>query len=182
MVEFKYSLYLRPINLGDTVDILRWRNSFDVKKNLYTQEELTKEQHIWWLNYKVSTGECAQFIIEISENIGTETPVPIGTVFIKNIDYQNNKGEFGIFIGEPELRGRGYASQATKQILEHAFENLKLNRIYLTVFYDNAPAIKVYEKAGFEKEGLLKQDFLRYDGYCDVMCMGITVDMWKKKL
>jgi len=179
MVRIKNDITLRHIDLEDTQNILRWRNSPDVKKNLYTQKELTEEEHIWWFNHKVATGECAQFIIEISENNRSKANVSIGTVFIKNIDRQNNKGEFGIFIGERESRGKGYALQATKKILKHAFENLKLNRVYLTVFYDNVPAIKVYEKAGFEKEGLLKQDYLRYDGYCDVLCMGITFDNWK---
>jgi len=167
---------LRYIKVSDTADIIKWRNSLDVKRNLYTQDELTEEQHIGWFKNVVEIGACSQFIIEHMENNGGWRSA--GTVYIKNIDRQNRKGEFGIFIGEQKFRGKGLASQATKLILAHAFEELQLNRVYLTVFHDNIPAIKAYESAGFEREGLLKQDFLRYDGFCDILYMGITLDKW----
>lgn len=168
---------LRLIEEADTDNIIKWRNSDAVKKNLYSQSLLTNEQHLTWLKTKVATGDCYQFIIEVhSLNVVR----PIGTIFIKNIDRVNSKGEYGIFIGESDCRGKGYALPATKNILEFAFNTLKLNRVYLTVFSDNYAAIKVYEKASFSCEGILKQDFLRCDGYIDVVCMGITADVWNK--
>jgi UDP-4-amino-4,6-dideoxy-N-acetyl-beta-L-altrosamine N-acetyltransferase len=167
---------LRLITKNDTEDIVRWRNKDSVKKNLYTQNELTAEQHEKWLKTKVMTGSCVQFIIEIHSK---DSHMGIGTVFIKNIDIANSKGEFGIFIGEENARGKGYATIATSMILDHAFKSLNLNRIYLTVFSDNLAAIRAYEKAGFLIEGILRQDFHRYDGFVDVTCMGITIDKWK---
>jgi UDP-4-amino-4,6-dideoxy-N-acetyl-beta-L-altrosamine N-acetyltransferase len=170
------TVQLRPINIDDTDNIVTWRNMPDVKKNLYSQDELTPEAHLNWLRTKVETGQCVQFIIEI---LDAGSVKPAGTVFIKNIDHKNSKGEFGIFIGEREARGKGYAAEATRMILRHAFAALHLNRVYLTVFSDNMAAIRAYEKAGFLVEGTLKQDFLRYDGYADIVCMGITRDVWK---
>ena len=165
-------LRLRPIEAGDTDNILKWRNSPAVYNNLYTRDELTREQHLDWLKTRVETGLCRQYIIEV-ENL------PVGTVFIKNIDRQSQKGEFGIFIGEKQARGKGYASVATQKILETAFSELELNRVYLTVFADNIPGIKAYLKAGFLAEGILKQDFLRPDGFVDIVVMGITKRDWK---
>lgn len=173
----KNQIRLRKITPVDTENIVHWRNSPDVRKNLYIQDKLTAEQHLNWLKTKVDCGSCVQYIIcEVKD--GGETD--IGTVYIKNIDNVSRKGEFGIFIGEPEGRGKGYAAIATKSILTVAFNELCLNRVYLTVFYDNIPAILTYEKAGFLREGLLKQDFKRYDGYVDVICMGITADRWQQ--
>jgi RimJ/RimL family protein N-acetyltransferase len=79
---------LRKIKASDTDNIVRWRNSDSVKRNLFTQSELTAEQHLGWLKSKVETGSCAQYIIVVSEN---STNTDIGTVFIKNIDRQSNK-------------------------------------------------------------------------------------------
>ena len=77
-----------------------------------------------------------------------------------------------------KVNGKGYAVPTVKQILEIAFSELKFNRVYLTAMADNVPAIRAYEKAGFEKEGLMKEDFLRYDGFVDIVMMGITAKKW----
>jgi len=168
---------LREIIDSDTDNIVKWRNSPDVKKNLYSQELLTKKQHLKWMQNNVMTGQCIQFIIEIHFNDSVQ---PIGTIFIKNIDRKNSKGEYGIFIGESDARGKGYSTKATFKILKYAFEVLMLNRVYLTVFSDNLAAIKSYEKSGFIKEGILKEDFYRFDGFVDVVYMGITRKIWER--
>jgi UDP-4-amino-4,6-dideoxy-N-acetyl-beta-L-altrosamine N-acetyltransferase len=167
---------LRKINELDTANIVRWRNSESVKMNLFTQSELSAEQHLDWLKNKVESGLCDQYIIVISED---NTCTDVGTVFIKNIDRKNKKGEFGIFIGEESYRGKGYAQEATKQILEIGFSELNLNRIYLYVMSDNIAGIKAYKKAGFEIEGILKEDYLRGDKFIDIVVMGITKGKWK---
>lgn len=165
---------LGKIKALDTDNIVRWRNSDSVKRNLFTQFELTAEQHLGWLKSKVETGSCAQYIIVVSEN---STNTDIGTVFIKNIDKQSNKGKFGIFIGEADACGKGHAKLATIEILKIAFEKMMLNRVSLTVMADNISGIKVYEKAGFIYEGVLR-DYLRDNTYLDVPVMEATKKMW----
>ena len=93
---------LREICEEDTSNIVKWRNSIAVKSNLFTQTDLTEEQHLNWLNNYVKSGLCKQYIISVVDN---GLSVDIGTTFIKNIDYQNKEGEFGIFIGDKRFRG-----------------------------------------------------------------------------
>jgi len=172
------AISLRPISESDTENIVKWRNSDAVKKKLYTQTDLTHEQHRIWLRDKVDTGLCCQYIIVETVNHNSSD---IGTVFIKNIDTHNHKGEFGIFIGEECARGKGYATLATKEMVRIAFEKLSLNRVYLTVMSDNIAGINAYKKAGFVVEGLMKEDYLRSDGYVDIFMMGITKEIWDTK-
>lgn len=169
---------LRPIELLDTDNIVRWRNLPSVKKNLYSQDELKPEQHINYFNSVVKTGKSAQFIITIEGGNGKQD---IGTVFIKNIDHKNHKGEYGIFIGEEIARGKGYAKAATELVLQYGFETLNLHRIFLTVMNDNYPAIAAYEKSGFLCEGVMRDEYLRSDGYVDIIIMAILKDEWKKR-
>ena len=169
---------IRPIELEDTENIVRWRNTDSVRKNLYTQEELKPEQHIAYFQNVVRQGKCAQFIISVNEN-GMEKD--IGTVFIKNIDHKSHNGEYGIFIGEESARGKGYAKRATRLILDHGFSVLKLHRIYLTVMADNHPAVKAYEGCGFQREGVMRDEYLRDDGYVDVVLMAILQEDWEKR-
>ena len=69
----------------------------------------------------------------------------------------------------------------TEKILKYGFEELNLHRIYLTVMKDNLPAIKTYEKCGFIQEGVLRDEYLRADGYVDIVMMAIIKDDWKKE-
>ena len=163
---------LRPIELKDTPLIVQWRNQEDVRRNLYIQTDLTPEMHEKWYHTRVATGQCAQFIIECEAG-------PIGTVFLKNIDTELQKAEFGIFLGNGDCRGKGYGSAAAAQIVTYGFTKLALNRIYLSVFMSNPAAIRSYEKVGFRHEGVLRQDFKNQDGFVDVCLMSILKEEWE---
>lgn len=179
LTENDKKVSLRPLTLDDTEQIVKWRNLPSVKKNLYSQATLLPEQHIAYFHNVVSAGKCAQYIICVNDD-GKQ--MDIGTTFIKNIDRDSHKGEFGIFIGEEAARGKGYSVAATKQILDIAFRELNLNRVYLSVMADNNFAVKAYQSAGFSIEGTLRQDFLRYDGYVDIIMMAIVKADWEKNL
>ena len=137
---------LREIRLSDTANIVRWRNSDDVRRNLFTQNDLTEEEHINWLHSKVETGMCAQYIIQVDND---DTIHDVGTTFIKGIDREKLEGEFGIFIGDSQYRGKHLASLASQEMLRIGFQELHLQRVFLSVFADNTPAIKSYLKVGF---------------------------------
>lgn len=131
---------LRRLSETDTSLVVRWRNQEEVRRNLYTKEELTEEQHLNYYKTRILTGLCEQFIILAEEE-------PVGTVFLKNIDRKKNVAEFGIFLGEQ--RGKGIGAKATKLMLEHAFHTMELERVVLSVLPDNLAAIRAYERVGF---------------------------------
>lgn len=166
---------LRPLTLADTSNIVRWRNQPEVYKNLYTQNLITEEQHIGYFHKYVETGLVRQYII-IAEIDGE--PTDIGTVFLKGIDRVSRKAEYGLFIGELQARGKGFASAIASAALIIAFNELDLNRVYLTVFADNVPAIRSYEKAGFKKEGVLRQDFFDGNVFHDIVHMAVLRSEW----
>ena len=168
---------LRCLSIDDTQNIVRWRNSDFVRKNLFSQQTLTNE-HIEYYESKIKTGKCKQFIIVIKED---GKSMDVGTVFIKNLDYANSCGEFGIFIGEELARGKGYGKKATEQVLKYGFEVLGLNRIYLNVLADNTSAIKIYEHVGFIQEGIMRESFCRNKESVDVIIMAFLKCSWKER-
>jgi len=160
---------LREITKNDTPLILKWRNSEFVSKNFVIREKFTEQSQKNWLENVIAKGKAVQYII-LYDN------TPIGSVYIRDIDNIHKNGEFGIFIGEKDYIGKGLSLSATKEILKIAFKELNLHRVYLRVFPDNIPAIKTYEKAGFETEGILK-DTVFVDGmFCDMLLMAIVND------
>lgn len=165
------NIYLRSITYDDTDNIIRWRNHESVKRNFIYQEVFTKESHEQWLQTKVETGQVVQMIIYIGND-----NLPVGSVYLRDIDTVNRKAEYGIFIGEEQAQGKGIGTEAAHLMLDIAFEKLKLHKVYLRVFEENIAAWKSYEKAGFEKEALLRDDVCINGIYKNIILMGKLED------
>ena len=84
----------------------------------------------------------------------------------------------GIGIGERELWGKGYGTDAMRVILRYGFRELNLQRISLGTFEYNPRAIRSYEKAGFVNEGRLRQILHRDGQRWDIFIMGILREEW----
>ncbi len=164
-------IYLRRMEYADTDLIIKWRNSDSVRNNFIYQELFTRESHENWIRTMIETGKVEQFIICIKEE--NKEDVPVGSVYIRDIDRQHHKAEYGIFIGEEAARGKGVGSAAAAMMIEYCFKQLKLHRLFLRVFADNGQAIRSYEKAGFVKEAYLKDDVCIQGIYRDIVLMGI---------
>ncbi len=86
-----------------------------------------------------------------------------------------------IGIGERELWGKGYGTDAVHILLRFAFQELNLHRVNLGAFGYNTRAIRAYEKIGFVHEGawrgVLKRDGRRWD----MITMGILRAEWEAK-
>lgn len=159
-------IYLRLMTYDDTDSIVAWRNSDAVRQNFIYQQLFTKESHENWIRTMVETGKVVQMII-----CDLATDKPLGSVYIRDIDRNHNKAEYGIFIGEPGARGRGVGTASAKLMLRYCFEEGKLHRVFLRAFADNVQAIRSYEKAGFVREGLLKDDVCIEGQYRDIVWM-----------
>lgn len=162
----EHDIYLRPITVDDTDDVIRWRNSDSVKKFFIYQGDFTREGQLRWLEEKVNTGNVIQFMI-----IEKESDKAVGSVYLRDVDLDHRKAEYGIFIGEEESRGKGYGTQAARLMLEYAFGEARLHRIYLRAFADNERAIASYKKVGFSVEGILKDDVCVRGEYRDIVWM-----------
>jgi [ribosomal protein S5]-alanine N-acetyltransferase len=97
----------------------------------------------------------------------------VGVVSLSGIDWMNRKAEFGIMIGEASARGKGYGTEACLLLVQHGFERLSLNKIYLGVHAAHTAAIRSYEKAGFRIDGVLRDDVLLNGVYADTVQMSM---------
>jgi RimJ/RimL family protein N-acetyltransferase len=131
---------------------------------------------------------------EFAERLGSDRPDPnavafhlrtladdrlIGFVALHSIEWNNRTALLGIGIGEFDYRGKGYGTDALQLILRYAFEELNLFRIGLNVIENNRSAIRVYEKAGFRREGVTRGAVLRDGRRYDVILMGILRGEWQ---
>lgn len=75
-------------------------------------------------------------------------------------DVYRMNAEIGYWIGEPYW-GKGYATEAIRQLIDFAFEELGLLRVYAGVFESNTASMRVLEKAGLEKEALIQSSIIK---------------------
>lgn len=79
----------------------------------------------------------------------------VGHVALWGADVRNRCATFAIVVG-PEHQSRGLGSEATRLMVDYAFDQMGLHRIELMVNADNERAIAAYRRAGFEQEGLFR--------------------------
>ncbi len=101
----------------------------------------------------------------------------VGEAVLNEWDPGNHSCSFRIALG-PAGRGRGLGTEATRLIVGYGFERLGMHRISLEVYSFNPRARRVYEKAGFRAEGVLRES-LRYGGqWIDATVMSILASEW----
>jgi RimJ/RimL family protein N-acetyltransferase len=102
----------------------------------------------------------------------------IGTTALMDVDRDNGRAGFGIFIGEPQLWGRGYGTDALNAIVDFGFGELRLERIWLDCYTYNARGRRSYEKAGFKLEGTHRRAVFHRGQHHDVWAMALLRDEW----
>lgn len=103
----------------------------------------------------------------------------IGITGFENILWNNGTATIYIGIGAKNYRGRGIGNEALHLTLEFGFEELNLHKIQLTVLSYNKPAIRLYEKSGFKKEGTYREFIYRDGTRYDMYLYGILRSEWE---
>lgn len=147
---------LRKFESGDTPLIAQLANDRDVWLNLRDRFPHP---------YELAHGE-AFVSAAAKEDPPTNLAVcvdnrAVGTVgIILGKDIERVSAEIGYWIGKPYW-GRGITSVALKAATEYAITTFKLTRVFAIPFAHNLPSVRVLEKAGFVREGLLKQSAIK---------------------
>jgi RimJ/RimL family protein N-acetyltransferase len=105
-----------------------------------------------------------------------ENGQPIGEIHLVNIHPLQRRAEMHMAIGEAAYRSSGYGTAAVRQLLRHAFTDLKLRRVYATPDEDNGRAIRCFEKCGFVREGILRQHRLRHGRPVNMVMLGALAE------
>jgi RimJ/RimL family protein N-acetyltransferase len=128
---------------------LRWGNDWATYRMLDNiRGPGTREHVVNWLRQATSGALPYDFLI-----YERATLQPIGTVGLRDVDLRNGTAEFTIGIGEPEQRGKGYGTEATRLLLDYAFSVLGLHNVMLRVMAFNPIAMRTYRRVGFREIG-----------------------------
>ncbi|WIV20299.1 GNAT family N-acetyltransferase [Paenibacillus polygoni] len=138
-----------------------------------------------YIPHPYEDGMAKEWIDTHSEQFNKERSLTLAIVH-KEEDYligaitigwnkQFDHGELAYWIGN-EYKSNGYCTEAAKGIVQYAFEEMKLNRIYARHLARNPASGKVMQKIGMKYEGLLRQHVKKWGEYEDLVCYGLLRD------
>ena len=165
---------LRPVREADIEDYVRWLNDPEVIQymNIEVGDVTPESERSWYARITEPNSASVYYAIDVGDK-------HIGNCGLHQIDYPNRHAQFGIMIGEKKEWDKGYASEASRLIIDFGFKQLGLNRISLQVYAHNTRAQRVYEKLSFAREGILRESYFRDGRYHDTLVMGILKSEWR---
>jgi RimJ/RimL family protein N-acetyltransferase len=159
---------LTPVTDDDLPVMLNWINDREQAIFNAPYKPVSPRQHQEWFESVQRRSDMQLFGVRLSD-----TGELIGTCQLHSINKVHRSAELQIRLGQVQQRGKGYGTEAVRLLLEFAFKDLNLHRVNLHVFSTNQAAIRVYEKVGFAREGLLRSAAYINGEYVDVLVMGI---------
>jgi len=142
---------LRKLKLKDAIGMLEWMHDEELMRNFrFNGMQMTREKAEAFIRHAQNDDGNKHFAVVAEED------EYLGTISLKNIDFENKNGEYAISMRQKAI-GTGIALEATKLLFDIAFGELDLTKVYLNVLAENKRAIRFYEKAGFVKEGEFKR-------------------------
>lgn len=164
-------IYLRELNQEDTSpEYCNWLNDPMVNEFLETKKT-TIEELKQYVKEKKENSNCLFLGIFLKEN-----NKHIGNIKLEPIDFNNKRATIGILIGNKDYWGKGIATEATRLLVNYAFNSLDLKEVNLGVISENKAAIKVYKKVGFQIDRIEKKSTMYGNKYYDGIIMSINKD------
>lgn len=164
-------LFLTELKAEDIPEIVKYASNKNISN--FTQNipfPYSEKDAVFWINMAnqgFENGHQYTFAIRTKERNNF-----IGGIGL-NIERKYKRAEIGYWIAKP-FWGKGYATEATKSIIEFGFKNLDLNKFTSSYLAKNPASGKVMENSGMKKEGELKEHIFKNSEYHDLILYGLT--------
>lgn len=147
---------VRPWRLSDADALVRHANDADVARQLRDRfpHPYTIQNAHAFLRYATTEGRSNLAIEVDGEAVGA-----IG--YVSGTDIERFSAEIGYWLGR-QVWGRGIATDALTTLTGHLFRERRVLRLFALPFATNLASIRVLEKAGYEREGVLRSSSVKY--------------------
>jgi len=168
------NLRLTPLAEKHLETVRHWRASEEVSRFMFTDPVLTPDgQRAWFRSQVLGNPTALWWILEAEAG-------PIGLVNVTGIDRLNGRCEWGYYIGDPSLRGKGIGTRIARTLFDYVFDELRLHRVTTEVLSDNDAGLRLPEKMGCLREGTLRGHILKRGLHRDVVVFGLLSEDWRR--
>jgi len=148
-----HTICLRALEPSDAGLLYRWENEMSLWPASFTQIPFSKyvlDEFVNSAHQDIYTSKQLRLMVEKADRSET-----IGIIDLFDFDPQHARCGVGIFIQEKH-RKNGCAAESVALIRNYAFDVLHLKQVFAHVSSNNAASLALFEKNGFEKNGLKK--------------------------
>lgn len=144
-------------------------------------------QWLPWLDTNVAVSDSLDFIRDTQRQLANNTGFVAGiwvrgelagVVGHNRIDWENRIGYPGYWLSA-EFGGRGIMTRACRALINHAFAELRLNRIDIRCAVDNRKSRAIPRRLGLQQEDVVRQAEWLYDHYVDHVVYGVLASEWR---
>ncbi len=169
-------LRLIPVKPEHAAAWMRWRNEtasqrFNPLLQLTLEELAQRLSSYYGSDLTDRTRAEYRWIVQLGDE-------PVGTVSAMNPSWHMGYVEIGYMLAESH-QGRGLGTRAVALLVEKLFRETELHRVFGTVSVENIASIKLLERLGFVREGVLRQHFLIQGRRIDEVVYGLLRHEWK---
>ena len=171
-------IFLRAFELADLDKLNALRNDDEAFASTGGNKFfISKEYDRKWIEDKIFNNQqqiyLAICLVQSNEMIGYTS--------ITEIDFRNRKAHWSGIIINNNFAGQGYGTETGRLILKFAFEELNMNRIYGYIIESNHPSLRVFEKNGFFKEGLIRGFVFKKNEYHNAYLVSILKEEYNSR-
>lgn len=163
------TLMARELGLGDLSMVLGWRNAPSIRAVMYNPREILPDEHLAWFE-RMSRDETHRLLI-IEDPGG-----PLG--FVQFSEARGGGVSNWGFYARPDAP-RGAGGRMGLAALDFAFRHLRLHKVCGEALSFNGASIRLHERLGFTREGVLRHQHQDDTGYHDVLRYGLLHDEWE---
>lgn len=147
---------IRPFSTNDRDKLVHYCNNIHIWNNVrdYFPHPYTLKDAEEYIILCQKQKPTQNFAITINGNLAGS----IGMII--QSDVYSHSGELGYWVAE-KYWGKGIATKAVKLIIAYAFNELKLERVFASVFDFNKASQKVLGKCDFQLECIAKKAYVK---------------------
>ena len=165
---------IRRLQKEDLQTRVLWMNNPAIYTSMHFTLPITLESTEKWYANNIGNEKRADVVLLEDDEI-------VAFAGITNIDFTLHKGESYTFVS-PDMQGKGIGTRARKMVLDYAFGELGLNKVYAYTNEDNIASCRLSEKLGFKLEGRFRQEYINKDGELkDRLYYGLLKEEWFNK-
>lgn len=167
------NITIRRFEENDIPFKVRWINDPRNNRYLHYDLPLSEDKTRAWFNTLTLRTNRADYTIICEGELA-------GLIGLLNIDPKNKKAEYYICV-DHDFKGMGIGRKATDMLIRESAEVFGLKKIVLYTETENIAAQRLFEKIGFEKEGLLKNDLIHNGRSIDRFVYGLDIDRYLRE-
>jgi RimJ/RimL family protein N-acetyltransferase len=164
------SITLRTVEEEDVEFLRDAINDPGVREGLTTAYPINAEQEREYFEEQISDREDLNLAICADGEI-------TGTVGLHDLDQRAGNCEIGLWLA-PEFHGEGYGTEASRLLTDYAFRELRMHRVTARVLATNPASARIWEKLGFEEEGVHRDEAFTDGEHVDMRYFGVLADEW----